>query len=369
MKKLEISVKDIEYNISILKKQINEAGKDDNGNEVQIIAVVKANGMGLGLVEISKLLIKNGIKYLAVATVEEVVALRQAEIDTEIIMLTPTALEDEIKILVENNATLSIGSLEELEKLEKILEEKNTEINAHLKIDTGLARFGFLYDNDEILDCFEKVKRVHITGTFTHFSKPLDEKWTRTQFERFLDVVAGIKSSGYNPGMLHTASTTAFLKYKDMYLNAIRVGSFFQGRVLFKELGLKEIGTFKTKVAEIKTLPKGYNISYGKSYKTKKETKIAVIPVGYIDGLCKKKVRDIFSFKENVLSVLIEIKKFFKDNSIKVKIDGKEYKALGRVGMYHTVIDITGSDVKVGDEVVLSIPPLEANDNIKREYN
>lgn len=369
MKKLEISKKDLKHNISILKKVIKEHGKDDSGKNTEIIAVVKANGMGLGLVQISKFLVENGIKYLAVATVEELVELRDAGIDIEIIMLTPTAVESEIKILIENKATISIGSLEELKIIEKILEKQKSEINAHIKIDTGLARFGFLYDNDEIIDCFEKAKNVHITGVFTHFSKPLDAKWTRLQFNRFLDAVAGIKSCGYNPGMLHVASTTACLKYPDMYLNAIRVGSFVQGRVLDKRLNLKEIGIFKTNVAEIKTVPKGYNISYGNKYKTKKETKIAIIPVGYMDGLCKKKNRDIFSFKENILSVLIEIKKIFKDNAIKFKINQKEYKVIGRIGMYHSIIDITDSDINVGDEVIIKIPPLEVNDNIKREYN
>lgn len=369
MKKLEISKKDLEHNISILKKVIDEQGNDDSGNKKDIIVVVKANGMGLGLVQISKFLIENGIKYLAVATVEEVVVLRQAGIDVEIIMLTPTCMESELKILIENKATLSIGSLEELYKIEEILEKQNDEINAHIKIDTGFSRYGFLYNNDEISDCFKKAKKVHITGAFTHFSKPLDEKWTRIQFNRFLDVIDGIKSSGYNPGMLHVASTTAFLKYKDMYLNAIRVGSVIQGRVLDKRLDLKEIGVFKTNVAEIKMIPKGYTISYCNVYKTKKETKIAIIPVGYVDGLCKKKGRDVFSFKENILSVLIEIKKLFQDNTIKYEIKGKEYKVIGRIGMYHSIIDITDSNINVGDEVIIKIPPLEVNDNIKREYN
>lgn len=369
MKKLEISKKDLKHNISILKKLVKDNGKDDSGKQTEIIAVVKANGMGLGLVQISKLLVENGIKYLAVATVEELVELRKANINNEIIMLTPTVIESEIKILIENKAILTIGSLEELNKIEKILEDKKLEINAHIKIDTGFGRYGFLYDNDEIIDCFEKAKRVHITGVFTHFSKPIDEKWTRIQFNRFLDAIAGIRSFGYNPGMLHVSSTTAFLKYKDMHLNAVRVGSFIQGRVLLKSTGLKEIGILKTNVAEIKMVPKGYNISYSNAYKTKRETKIAVIPVGYMDGLNRKKNRDSFSFKDNVISVLMEVKKIFKDNSMKVEINNKSYKIIGRIGMYHSIVDITGSDVQVGDEVRIKISPIEVNDNIKREYN
>ena len=370
MNKLEISKEDLKFNIASLKNIINNSKKDDNGNKLEVIAVVKGNAMGLGLTPFSKFLLDNGIRILAVANLEELVALREAKIDSEILMLTPTSNEKELKLLIENKATITIGSLEELEIAEKILEDHDLEINAHIKIDTGLGRYGFLSDNTDILDCFEKAKRVHIKGMYTHFSKPIDERWTRQQFNRFLDVVAGVKSSGYTPGILHVCATTAFLKYPEMHLNAVRLGSYFQGRVLVKDLALKKIGTYKTVVQEIKTVSKGYNISYSNAYKTRKETKIATIPTGYMNGLAKKKVRDSFSFKDNIISVLMEIKKIFKDNSFKVEINGKEYKIIGRIGMYHAEVDITGSDVKVGDEVIIkTISPLEISENIKREYN
>ena len=87
-----------------------------------------------------------------------------------------------------------------------------------------------------------------------------------------------------------------------------------------------------------------------------------------MDGLNRKNARDSFSFKDNILSVLIEIKKIFKDNKIKVLINGKLYPVIGRLGMYHCVIDITGTDIKENDEVTLNITPLQTNENIKREY-
>ena len=369
MKVLDINKNDLKNNINIIKNIVIGKVKDDEGNKLQIIAVVKANAMGLGLVEFSKFLIKNGINFLAVSTVEEAVALREAKIDCKILMLSPLSNKKDIENLLDNDIILTIGNLDELETLEGILENRNQEAEAHLKIDTGLGRYGFLYDNTEIIGVFEKAKKVKITGTFTHFSKPINEKWTRKQFDRFLDVIAGIKSFGYNPGILHCSSTTAALKYPEMKLNAVRVGSGFQGRTLVKGLGLKPIGTFKTNIEEIKIVPKGYNISYSNSYKTKKETKIAVIPVGYKDGLFMKKARDSFSFKDNVIATLMEFKKIFKDNSVKVKINNKEYKIIGRAGMYHSIVDITGADIKVGDEVYINLPPLYVSDNIKREYN
>lgn len=88
-----------------------------------------------------------------------------------------------------------------------------------------------------------------------------------------------------------------------------------------------------------------------------------------MDGFGRKKARDSFSFVDNVVSSLIEIKKIFRDNSYKVEINGKEYKVIGRIGMYHAEVDITGADIKVGDEVIIKgVSPLEVSENIKREY-
>lgn len=331
MKVLEINKKDLINNIRIIKKIVIGKDKDDSGNKVKIIAVVKGNGMGLGLVEIAKVLISEGITTLAVSNVEEAIALRNAKIDNEILMLSPVINEKEINTLLDNKIILTIGSMETLKQTESILEKRGEQASCHIKIDTGLARYGFLYDNTELIDAFEEVKNLKIVGTYTHFSKPIDKKWTNKQFHRFLDAIAGIRASGFDPGLLHVSSTTAALKYEDMRLNAVRIGSGFQGRTLLKEYTLKKIGILKTNIEEIKTVPKGYNISYSNSYKVKKETKIAIIPVGYKDGVFLKKSRDSFSLKDNIVSVLMEIKKIFKDNSVKVKINDNTYKIIGRV--------------------------------------
>lgn len=363
MKKLEISKKDLKNNINIIKSIIDE-------NTVKIIAVVKANGMGLGLIEYANFLIQNGIKTLAVSNFEEAIYLRNAGIEEEILMLSPTIVKKELKLLIENDITLTISSLEECVIIEKILENLNKEcINAHLKIDTGFGRYGFLYnDINSIIKVFEKSK-IKILGTYTHFSKPNDKKWTTLQFNRYMGVVKTMTEKGFNLGLLHCCASTAFLKYPEMRLDAIRIGSIIQGRTLIKVNNLVKIGKFKTNIAEIKKLPKGYNISYGNTYKTKKETKVAIIPVGYMDGLNRNKLRDDFSLKNNLLSVGIEIRKIFKDNSLKVKINNNYFKVIGRLGMYHSIIDITNSDnINIGDEVELEITPLQTNDTIRREY-
>lgn len=366
MKRLEIQENDLKNNLDIIQKKLKSSNKD-----IKIIAVVKANGMGLDLIKYSKFLVKNNIKYLAVANLEEAIKLREEGIKEEILLLTPIIIKKELKLLIENDITLTVGNLEEYDLIQDVLKETSiTKVCIHLKIDTGFGRYGFMYDDsDSILKIFEKESNIQIKGIYTHFSKPNDKKWTTIQFSRFINIVNKIKENGFNPEISHCCASTAFLNYPEMWLDAVRIGSVIQGRTLQKQEGLVKIGTFKTNIVEIKLLPKGYNISYGNTYKTRKETKVAIIPVGYVDGLNRNKLRDDFSLKNNIISVGMEIKKLFKDNSLKVKINNKYYRIIGRLGMYHAIIDITKSEnIKIGDEVELNITPLQANDEIRREY-
>ena len=367
MKFIEVKKEDLKYNLDIIKDVLRNNASE---KKVEIIAVVKANGMGLGLANYSKFLVSNGIKKLAVSTVEEAINLRKAGIEEEILLMSPTCEKEELKQLIENDITLTVGSLKEKEVLEETISDSEKTVKVHIKIDTGFARYGFLYnDFDNIKAVYNMPEQIKIAGIFTHFSKPIDEKWTNIQFERFQNVISYLKDNNIDVGITHCASSTAFIKYPNMYLDAIRVGSVIQGRVLDNRYGFKKVGTLKTNVAEIKVLPKGYNISYTNTYKTKRETKIAVIPVGYYDGFNKDKLRDNFSFKNNIVSVLFEIRKIFKDNSLKVKINDKQYKVIGRLGMYHAIVDITGSEnIDVGTEVDINISPLQANEEIRREY-
>ena len=367
MKILEISKKDLENNIKIIReKNLKESPN------VKIYAVVKANGVGLDIIQYSKILVENGIEYLAVAQMEEAIKIRMAGIDKQILMLSPIIDKSELKLLIENDITLTIGSIQELENIKDVVKENNLEnVKIHLKIDTGFGRYGFLYsDKEEIIKVFENSENIEIEGIFTHFSKAVNEKSTKLQYARFCEIIEFLEGNGYKIPIVHCSASAAFLKYPEMRCNAVRIGSLFQGRFqVVNNLGLKKIGKFKTSIIEIKKVPKGYNISYGNTYKTKKETRIATIPVGYMDGFNKSAKRDDFRLSNNIISILMEIRKLFKDNSLKVKINGKQYKVIGRLGMYHAIIDITGNDnINVGDNVELEITPLQTNDEIRREY-
>lgn len=164
MKKLIISRKDLKNNLKIIRKKLNVAGeKDDFGNPLKMIAVVKGNGMGLGLVQYSKFLINHGINFLAVANLEEALMLRQAGIKEEILMLTPLSKEKEILKLIQNQIILTISSKKQIEVIEKIAQDQDYDVKAHVKIDTGFGRYGFLYMNKSaILESFKMCDKIQI---------------------------------------------------------------------------------------------------------------------------------------------------------------------------------------------------------------
>ena len=288
MKSLVIEKKDLKHNINIIKEIIEKQEKNDNGEKVKIIAVVKGNGYGLGIVEYTRFLIDNGIDFFAVATIEEAIKLRENGIKEDILMLSSTSVKEDIETLIKNNIIITVGSKEAGDIVNEIGEKYNQKIRIHIKIDTGFGRYGFIYNKrEELVENIKQWNNLKIEGTFSHFSIAFygKGKETQEQFDRFMKCVEVLKMNDIETGMLHICNSSAFLRFSNMHLNAVRIGSAFLGRLSIQnKWGFKKIGQLKSNVSEIKLLPPNYNIGYSNIYKTIKNTKIAIVPCGYADG-------------------------------------------------------------------------------------
>ena len=328
--------------------------------------MVKGNGYGLGLVEFAKILVQNGIQNLAVSTYEEAIELKKAEIEADVLLLCSLCNKEEVKELVSKGVILTVGSHESAE----IANELNA--RAHIKIDTGFGRYGFLYNNlKDILEVYKNYPNIKIEGTYSHFSQSYEkkEKYTKLQFDRFMSIIEALKMNDIDPGMLHICNSTAFLRYPLMHLNAVRIGSAFLGRILTdNNLGLRRIGNLETEIIEIKQLPKGYKIGYSCSEKTKRESKIAIVPVGYQDGFNVTGANDMFRFVDRLRDFKSALKNLFSKGKITVKINNSKCKVMGQVGMCHTAIDITDIDAKTGTKVIMDVNPIHIQTSLRREW-
>lgn len=367
MKTLVVEREKLKHNLKIITEIIE---KDEK--KPKLIAVVKGNGYGLGLVEYTNFLIDNGVDFFAVATVEEAVALRKSGIKQNILMMSSTAIEKDIEILIQNNIIVTIGSKEAGEVVDKVAQKMGIKARVHLKIDTGFGRYGFIYSNNtETVEVLKKLKNISIEGTFSHFSIAFfgDGKETKEQYDRFMQSVKSLNENGIKTGMLHICNSSAFLRFKDMHLNAIRVGSALLGRIAIPNTwGFKKVGYLKSNVAEIKKLPIGYNIGYSNSYTTKKETTIAIVPCGYADGVNVIVDRDMFRPIDKLRYVVRDVKNGLKKQGIYVTINGEKCEVLGRLGMYHVSVDVTGKNIKIDDEVQFNVSPMFVDSSLIRDY-
>lgn len=285
-------------------------------------------------------------------------------------MLSSTCLKEDVQSLIENNITLTIGSVESAKIANEVANEKNIKIKAHLKIDTGFGRYGFVYTKkDDILKTIKQNSNIEFEGIFTHFSIAFyDDKITKEQFEKFMNVVKFLEENNIKFKLKHACNSSAFVKFPEMHLDAVRVGSAFVGRLSVEnKIGVKKIGTLESKVAEVRTLPANFNIGYSNIYLTKKETKVAIIPVGHSDGFNVSSNRDMFRKVDKLRYILNDIKGFFKEQYLKVNINNKNYKLAGRLGMYHSTV-IVDNNVKVGDKAVYEVNPIYIDPRIRREY-
>lgn len=274
MKVLEINFKDLENNIVKLQERAGDK---------RIIAVVKGNGYGLGFDRFIEILLEHGINYLAVSSVEEAIELADKKLDATVLCMEATSIESEIEQLLDKNVVVTVGNTETAKIVNRIAKNMNKKAYVHFKIDTGFSRYGFLYtDKSSILNAIQSCTSILVEGIFSHFSSAYfeNEDYTRVQYNRFLEIKKYLEENSINIPMYHICNSSAFLKYDDMFMDAVRIGSAFLGRISVKNnIGLKKIGMLKSNVVEIRKLEKGVPVGYSNSEITKKSTTLAIVPV------------------------------------------------------------------------------------------
>ena len=361
MKQYVINKSDLVSNIETIK---NIAG------DSKVIAVLKGCGYGLGIVEFATVLKENGIDFFAVSEVDEARTLRDAGFDEDILLLTATAIEEDISVCLDLGIILSAGSKEAFAKISALAKEKDVAARVHLKVDTGFGRFGFTCNEiDSAARCIKEYENINVEGVFSHFSFSFSKKRedVESQFIKFQDALKKLNDAGITNLLAHICNSCAFLQYKDMHLNAVRVGSAFLGRLpLTRNFGLKKIGLLRSNVIEVKTLPAGYHVGYANTYTTKRETKIAIVPIGYKDGFGVEKSNDTFRFIDILRYMYQNFRSLGK--KITVNIGGRNYPLIGRVSMYNIILDVTGSDVKIGDIAETNANPILVGRDVERVY-
>lgn len=356
MSRYVIDKSKLEENIKIIKEKA----------KVPIIAVVKGNGYGFGMAEFTKILLENGINTFAVTEISDLPILREILKDEEIIVLRSTCVKSECEIIAKYDATAVIGSLNAAQVMNEVAKEMGKTVKCNLKIDTGMGRYGFMPNEiNEAVKCYE-MENLEFVGAYTHFPCAFEQNGpTKAQLEIFKDVMKQIESKVGSVGTLHCANSPALFNFDNVSLGAVRIGSAFTGRIItHKSSGLNRIGMLEAEVIETKTVPSGYSIGYGATYKTKCETTLAVIPFGHYDGFGITVQRE----EHNLRSVLSALKSFLKKERIYVTINDKKYPVVGSIGLDHCTVDITGSDVKIGDVAQADISPLMVNPRIERVY-
>jgi alanine racemase len=309
------------------------------GEGVQVMAIVKSDAYGHGLVPVAKALAREGARTFGVAEVDEGVRLRQAGVEGEIIILLG-GRPDSFPEIVEFDLQTVVYDLDGLADLAAYAERYDRQVGVHLKIDTGMGRLGIMPDQlDRYLELLGKLSGVRLAGILSHFPRADDREDRIQAFEqnqRFAEMLAKVRNR-CGSGPAHIANSAAILNVPDSHYDLVRPGITLYGCYPFPEgkmssnLQLKPVMSFKTRVLQVKEVPSGYGISYGHTYRTKRPTRLAVLPVGYDDGYLRRLT-----------------------GRAEVIIAGQRVPILGRICMNACLADVTDLDrVRADDEVVL----------------
>ena len=333
----EIDLNKIEKNYDICRSMLRDG--------VKMMAVIKADGYGHGAVAYAEIFSKKGCEWFAVSNLDEALQLRAAGIETPILILgfTPAEKAGELAF---NHIAQAVYNSEYAAALSQNAVEQGVQVNVHMKVDTGMSRIGFLYQDSEddaaTIDEIEnacKLPGLYAQGIFQHFAVAdcgeHGEVYTRLQYDLFLDVIRRLQKRGIDFELYHCCNSAGASEYRDLQLNMARLGIVIYGLTssdLVKEQwGIEPVMSVKSVVAMVKEIEAGTTVSYGRTFTAEHDMKIATIPIGYADGYTRR----------------------LSGNGARMIINGAYVPIIGTICMDMCMVDVTGLDVKAGDAVTV----------------
>lgn len=327
---VEVKLNAIEHNIKEIRRLV--------GNHISIIAVVKSDAYGHGIVEVSKTLLKNGATILAVASMDEALKLRNHGISAPILLLYGVPIW-EVEQAVALDLTVAVFDLALAKSLSATAREQGKIVKVHVKVDTGMGWFGL--SQDDLLKFVLTLRRfpnITIEGIFSHFSNAdaIDQKYTLKQLNCFKEGIEKFQQNGIKILYYHIANSAATLERSDAYFNAVRPGLIIYGlypsEMNKAKVDLQPVLTFKTRILQLRYFSPGQPIGYGSTYVPIHHIRIGVLPIGYFDG----------------------IPRHLSNREGEVLINGHRARIVGNICMNMCMLDVTHiPNVQVGDEVVI----------------
>lgn len=324
----EINLGAIAFNLQGIRRQVAPAG---------IMAVVKADAYGHGALQVSRVALEEGASYLAVAVIDEAIALRKAGIEAPLLVFGGFSHED-ARLFVDWELDATVFDRQGLALISQAARKRNRPVRVHVKADTGMGRLGV--DFREAVPFIEMVRNtegVELTGLYTHFatSDALDKSYANLQLLRYKSLIDELASKGIRIPLKHTANSGAILDMPGSWFDLVRPGIMMYGHYPSAETtGSVEIHpamSFKTAVIQVKQIERGQSVSYGRTFIADRLMTIATLPVGYADGY------------NRLLS-----------NRGEVLIRGRRFPVAGRVCMDLIMAAAgAGDEIRTGDEVVL----------------
>ena len=300
----------------------------------RLIPVVKADAYGHGAVSVSQCLAAEGADLLAVAQFQEAMELRDSGIDLPILIFG-RILPDDLPEAIRAGFRITLFGSEDIRWIEQAAGSRAAHV--HVNVETGMGRVGVLLDREP--DFFHQLTRSRYCvweGLYSHFatSDETDKTYAREQLSRFNSLVAQLRSKEVLPPMIHMANSGAVLDMPESHFNACRCGITLYGHYPSVEtshsIALKQVMNLQTTVTHLRRLPAGHNVSYGRRWQTPKETTIAVLPIGYADGVRRHLT-----------------------GRLKVMIGGRRYPVVGTITMDQIMVDVGDDPVEVGARVMI----------------